>query len=142
MSVEENIRAFDRALRALNVRDWETYGSVFAESLVTYAPGLAEPTKGRAARVKWVQGIIEAFPDGRVEKRRSFGQGDWLCMELQFTGTHKGPLLGPGGKTITATNKEVRFPYCLVLKFESGEVTELHEYFDQLEILLPLGFLP
>ena len=142
MSWEQDERAFDQAVRALNARDWETYGRAFSESLVAHAPGLVEPSKGRDARVKWVQGILEAFPDGRVEKKRSFGQGDWLCMELAFAGTHKGPLLGPGGKAVPATNKKVRFPYCLVLKFEGGEVTELHEYFDQLELLMQVGLMP
>ena len=142
MSVEQNERGVDQAVRALNARDWETYAGVFAESLVTHAPGLPEPTKGRDARVKYVQGIVEAFPDGRAEKKRSFGQGDWLCVELMWIGTHKGPLLGPGGKTMPATNKGIRLPYCLVLKFEGGEITELREYFDQLEILTQLGLMP
>lgn len=142
MSVEQNEQAFDRAIRGLNARDWETYGSVYAVSLVwTHVPGLSEPTKGREARVKWVQGIVGAFPDGVVEKRRSFGQGDWLCMELTFTGTHKGPIPA-GGQTIPATNKGLRLPYCLVLKFDRGVVTELHEYFDQLEMLRQIGAMP
>jgi len=142
MSSEQNERAVDQAVRALNARDWETYGRLWAESLVTYAPGLGEPTKGRAARVKWVQGIFDAFPDGRVDKRQSFGQGDWLCVELTFAGTHQGPLLGPSGNAVPATNKRVRFPCCLVMQFNSGEVTELHEYFDQVEMLTQIGLVP
>ncbi len=142
MSIEQNERVVDRALGALNSRDWETYGRLWAESLITHAPGLGEPTKGRAARVKWVQGILEAFPDGRIEKKQSFGHGDRLCVELTFAGTHKGPLLGPSGNAVPATNKRVRFPYCLVLKFDGEEVIELHEYFDQIEILTQLGLVP
>jgi predicted ester cyclase len=142
MSVEQCERLLDQALQALNDRDWDSYGRVFAEALVTQAPGLPAPTKGRAARVHWVQGIIQAFPDGRVEKKQSFGQGDWLCTELAFAGTHTGPLQGPGGSAVPATNRTVRFPYCLVLRLEGAEVTELHEYFDQLELLTQLGLMP
>lgn len=142
MSVRQHELAVDRAVRALNARDWETYGQIWAESLVTHAPGLGEPTKGRTARVKWVQGIIEAFPDGQVEEKQTFGVRDRLCVELTFAGTHRGPLLGPSGNAVPATNKRVRFPYCLILKFEHEEVTELHEYFDQLEILMQLGLMP
>ncbi len=142
MSVGQGERLVERALQALNDRDWDSYGRVFAEALVTHAPGLPAPTKGRAARVLWVQGIIQAFPDGRVEKKQSFGQGDWLCAELMFAGTHTGPLQGPGGSAVPATNRTVRFPYCLVLRFEGAEVTELHEYFDQLELLTQLGLMP
>ncbi|MEE9324219.1 MAG: ester cyclase [Dehalococcoidia bacterium] len=128
------------AERSINGRDWEAYGRLFAESVVMQTP-FPGPRRGRDSRVKMVQGIIEAFPDGRVEAKRSFGQGDWGCMELMFTGTHGGPLLGPGGKTIPATNKPVRFPYCIVVKFENGEITELNEYFDQVEILSQLGLM-
>ena len=142
MSMEQHARAVDRALAALNARDWQTYGRLWAESLLTHAPGLGEPSKGRAARVKWVQGIIDAFPDGRVDMRQSFGQGDLLCVECTFAGTHQGPLLGPSGNAVPATNRRVRFPYCLVLKFDGEEVTELHEYFDQMEILTQIGLMP
>ena len=142
MSIERYELAVDQAVRALNARDWETYGQLWAQSLVTHAPGLGEPAKGRDARVQWVQGLMEAFPDGRVEKKQSFGHGDRLCVELTFAGTHKGPLLGPSGNATPATNKRVRFPYCLILKFDGGEVTELHEYYDQLELLTQLGLMP
>ncbi len=135
MKIEQKRLLEDQAVRALNARDWETYGRLFAESLVAHVPGLAEPVKGRDARVKWAQAFLEAFPDCRVETRQSFGQGDRLCVELSFTGTHTGPLRRPGEKIIAATNKAVRFPFCLILQFESGEVKELHEYFDQLELL-------
>src|SRR3989475_6762913 len=29
-----------------------------------------------------------------------FGQGDWTCTIAIHTGTHKGPMMGPGGKVI------------------------------------------
>ena len=125
--------------RSINARDWEAYGRLFAESLVMQAPGLPEPMRGRDARVKMVQGVIEAFPDGQVEVRRSFGQGDLGCLEVIFTGTHTGPLASSGGETIPATDKPLRYPYCIVMKFENGEVTELNDYYDQLEILKQLG---
>ena len=127
--------------RSINARDWEAYGRLFAESLVMQAPGLPEPMRGRDARVKMVQGIIEAFPDGQVEVRRSFGQGDLGCLEVIFTGTHTGPLASSGGETIPATDKPLRYPYCIVMKFENGEVTELNDYYDQLEILKQLGLM-
>lgn len=127
--------------RSINTRDWESYGRLFSQSLVMQAPGLPGPTRGRDARVKMVQGIIEAFPDGRVEVQRQFGSGNWGCLQVMFAGTNTGPLAGPGGQQIPPTNKPVRFPYCIVAKFEDGEVTELHEYFDQLDLLTQLGLM-
>ena len=84
MSVENNIEVITEAVKALNVRDWEAYGAAFSESLITHAPGLAEPARGRTARVQWVQSIVQAFPNGVIEITRTFGNGDLLCVELTF----------------------------------------------------------
>jgi ketosteroid isomerase-like protein len=63
-------------------------------------------------------------------------------VELVWTRTHKGPLGGPGGKKVPPTNRPLRLHYVLVLKFEGGVVTELDEYFDQVEILTHLDLMP
>ena len=67
---------------------------------------------GSATRVSIRQMRAEstAFPDLHIETVRSFGQGDWVCVEWVVTGTHTGPLMGPGGETIPATNKTARVP--------------------------------
>jgi len=66
MSVEENVKVITEAVQALNARDWEGYGAAFSESLVAYAPGLTEPARGRAARLQYVQGIIQAIGSSKT----------------------------------------------------------------------------
>ena len=139
MSVENNIEVITEAVKALNVRDWEAYGAAFSESLITHATGLAEPVRGRTARVQWVQSIVQAFPNGVIEIARTFGNGDLLCVELIFQGTHDGPIPGPDGSPVPPTNRIVRFPYCLILQFDAGVVVELHEYFDLLAVYSQIG---
>ena len=141
MSVEQNVEVITGAVRALNARDWDAYGAAFSESVIVHAPGLTEPATGRAARVQYVQGIIDAFPNGFIEITRTFGRGDLLCVELAFEGTHEGPLPGPDGTLIPPTNRTVQFPYCLVLQWHAGVVVEVHEYFDFLAIFKQLGVL-
>lgn len=80
-----------------------------------------------------------AFPDLHSEKVRSFGRGEWVCGEFVITGTHKGSLQGPGGKTVPAAGKVVQFPLCIASKFEGGEIVEYHGYFDRLGFLAQLG---
>lgn len=139
MGVDDRIHLLEQALKALNARDWETYGALWAEDLVTYTPGQAEPSVGRAARVDWVQDLTVAFPNGTVETRRVFGQDDLVCAELEFEGTHTGPLKSADGSVIPGTGKEVVLPYVIVLRFGGDEVVELHEYYDSLDLLVPLG---
>jgi len=126
---------------SIGARDWEAYGSVFAEDLQMVTPALPGITIGRNARVQFVQGIVESFPDGVVEVQRYFGKGDWACVEVLFTGTHTGPMPGADGSVIPATHKSVKWPYCMVMKFEDGLVSQLYEYYDQLDLLNQLGVM-
>lgn len=142
MSVEENLRTVDALIEALNAHDLKRIDKINAESIVFSAPGLTEPAKGRHAAREYTQTYLTAFPDLHVRKERSFGQGDWAFVEVVATGTHTGPLAGPGGQTIPPTNKPVRLKYAAVQKLEGGEVTEVHLYFDQLEMLTQLGLKP
>ncbi len=142
MSIEENLQRVDAGIEAFNDRDLDRFVGLRAESVVRHTPALPEPIKGREALREFLQGFFVAFPDGHVEKVRSFGQGDWAIVELTFTGTHTGPLPGPGGTAIPATNKAVRLPYAIVVKSEGGEVTEEHEYYDQLGFMAQLGLAP
>ena len=141
MSVEQNVRVIEEAVQALNARDWEAYGAAFSESLIAHAPGLTGPATGRSARVQYVQGIIQAFPNGVIEITRIFGHGDLLCVELRFEGIHEGSLPGPDGNPVPATQRAVRFPYCLALQYEEGLIVELHEYFDFLLVYTQIGIL-
>jgi steroid delta-isomerase-like uncharacterized protein len=129
------------AERSINAGDWETYGSFFAEDLLMVTPMLPGVSRGREARIQLVQGIMAPFPDGVVEVQRSFGQGDWACLEVLFTGTHTEPMPGPGGAEIPPTNKVVKLPYCMVMKFKDGLVSELYEYYDQVSLLAQLGLM-
>lgn len=130
----------DQAIKGLNARDWDAYGRMFAEDVAVYSPGSKEPSIGRAARVQWVIDLIEAFPDGTVELKGSFGEGDRMCAEFAFAGTHTGPLKTPAGE-VPPTGARVEFPYIIAYDYEGDEAKQVREYYDQLELLLPLGLM-
>ena len=77
MSVNENLHKVDSMFEAFNAQDWDRYYELFAESVVTHSVGVPEPIKGRAALREGDEGYLTAFPDLRVKKEHSFGQGDW-----------------------------------------------------------------
>jgi predicted ester cyclase len=138
--IEELIEKYwDAGARAFTTGDWGAYESIYSEDLYMVAPGFPGPITGRDVRVKLAQGLAAAFPDAYPQLLRSFGQGDWACIEVMFEGTHTGPMQGPDGTEIPPTNKTVKFPYCMVVKFKDGQCTELYEYYDQLEMLTQLG---
>ena len=141
MSVEENLRLLRDSTEAFRAHDWDRMWEHFAESVVYHGPESPEPLKGRAALREQFEGYWAAFSDFRV-KTDSFGQGDWVCQEYIFTGTHTGPLKGPGGETIPATGKPLRMEGCTLYKFEGGEIVELRDYSDLLGMMTQLGLVP
>lgn len=126
-------------VEAYNAGNLEGFVNLHAESVIEWSPDSPEPRKGRAALLQELQGYATAFPDSRIQKDRTFGHGDWVCGQFTFTGTHTGPLPGPGGQTVPATHKSLRMPYVVVYKFEGGEITERHQYFDLLGMMAQLG---
>jgi ketosteroid isomerase-like protein len=48
---------------------------------------------------------------------------------------------GPDGTEIPPTNKPVKFAYCMVVKFEAGQCSEIYDYSDQLGLLTQLGLM-
>jgi predicted ester cyclase len=141
MSIQQDAeRYIYGAVETVNARDWDGYGAFFAEDVQMRFPGAIDgDVSGREARVQFVQGIINAFPDGRIAAVRVFGAGDWGCCQFAFEGTNTGPLGNPDGSEVPPTGKEAHFPYCVVARFEGGLVVEFDEYFDRLEMLGQLG---
>lgn len=139
MSVEKNLRLVDDAMGAFNAHDLDGFVGFYSESAVHYQPSRSEPLKGRSAiREDYLKTTFTGFPDIQFEKVRAFGQGDWVCVEGIFKGTHTG-ILEEGGQRIPATDKSVRAPVCIVFKVEGDKAMEVHEYIDQLGFFAQLG---
>ena len=142
MSVEENLKVINEVDEAFNKRDWNAFDARHNDDVISYSPMTPEPAKGIAAHKEAVQGILEAFPDFEMKREKSFGQDDWIFASYTLTGTHKGPLPGPGGKTIPPTNKPIRVPFGSAVRFENGKIAEEHIYYDRLAMLSQLGINP
>ncbi len=139
MSVEDNLRVIERMVRAYNTRDWDLVEKLHSKSVVGVSPDRPEPRKGREAIREEFIAFATAFPDSRLRMTRSFGQKDWVSGEFSFAGTHSGPLAGPGGQSIPATNRPLLMKYAVVYKLKGGEITERHEYFDLMGMMAQLG---
>ncbi|TLZ80018.1 MAG: ester cyclase [Methanobacteriota archaeon] len=142
VTIAENLRVIDSGIAALNAHDWDRFVRLHAESVIDLNPAAPEPIKGRAAVRAYYEQFNRAFPDLRTQKDRSFGQGDWVCLETTSSGTHKGPLLGPGGQAIPATGKSFSMKVAGVFKLERRQITEVHEYFDLAGFMAQLGLSP
>jgi steroid delta-isomerase-like uncharacterized protein len=141
MSATENIRIVNAALEAFEAHDMEGFVNYMSDSVADYTPGRSEPLRGREAVKQDNIGFLSIYPDVKFEITRIFGEGDMVCAEGFVKGTNKGPLPGPDGNMIPATNKSVRVPACFVAKIENGLISEIREYLDQAEFSRQLGIL-
>ena len=82
MGVAEHLRLIENRRDAFNARDWERFLNFHVRSILVQTRGLPEPLKGHEALRQYAQGFIAAFPAIRSEIVRSFGDGNWACVEL------------------------------------------------------------
>ncbi len=103
-----------------------------------------QPTVGIDAHKKEGEYFFNAFPDNHVENKPYkifFGQGDWTCSVAEFTGTHKGPMIGSDGKTIQPTNKNFKVDFCTVAHWKDGKIIEENLFYDLVGMMRQLGLM-
>ena len=124
---------------AFNAHDANRIRALYADNASFAAPGGVEGGADDAAgyNMSW----LNAFPDATANVRSELIDGDWIVHELEFSGTHEQPLVGPGG-TIPATGKQVTARGIDAIRVSGGKIVEEHLYFDQIGILSQLGITP
>ncbi len=141
-NVQENMRLMTTLDDAWNSQDFETFKERHAENTAVYWPGQPKPTKGRDAHFKEAVEFFKTFPDNHVENhpyKIFFGQGDWTCSVAKFTGTMKGPMKTPDGKTIPPTNKKFEVEFCTVAHWKNGEIIEERLFYDLTSVMQQIG---
>ena len=93
----------------------------------------------RAKAEEIAEQLLEAFPDFHAETVRVFGEGEWVCGQYVYTGTMKGPLTGPDGKEIPATNKKLNMRALQIVTAHEGKITDIVHYFDMMTMMTQLG---
>jgi steroid delta-isomerase-like uncharacterized protein len=126
---------------AWNERNWDRGTSLIASTGQIVEVATDERFDGpdglKTEYDKWAN----AFPDGRVEIRNTFGSGGWTALENRFHGTNTGSFVGPAGE-IPATGKSVTFDFCTLVQVQDGKIVQLHHYHDSATIAGQLGLTP
>jgi steroid delta-isomerase-like uncharacterized protein len=142
MTGNTSIQVVDDIEKAQQAADWKRFADLHAENVTLQTPDSPTPLKGREAVVNWYKGFFSAFPDLKPHRNTAISQGEWVAAEYTVTGTHKGPLHGPGGTTIPPTHKRISIANSSWYRVKDGKIVEVHEYFDQAGFLAQLGLGP
>ena len=141
MSEQENIRLAEKWIEALNAHDVGLFDQYRAPEYVADIPTFPGPV-GVAEEVVFTQGLFEAFPDMHADMNQRIAQGDFVVVNLTFTGTNSGPLAMPGRPTMPATGKKVTVPVSNTFEFADGKIVRNSIYYDQVTMMAQLGVMP
>jgi steroid delta-isomerase-like uncharacterized protein len=117
--------------------DFSAIDELASPDYIGYDPSQPEPTRGPQGLKDFVQGYLEAFPDGRVTVDQQLAEGDFVATRWTGRGTHQGELMGiaPTGKQVTVTG-------ITISRIAGGKIAEEWTNWDTLGMLQQLGAIP
>ncbi len=128
-------------LADLSAGKWNDYQAALSKDAVYEEIATKQISKGAEEYVKSVQRWKRAFPDLNAKFINGFAAGDRVLVEVEWEGTHSGPLEGKFG-TFQPTNKKGRVSGAMLFTIKNNKITETRHYFDLLTILGQLGVAP
>lgn len=142
MSRDEVKRINEQGLKAWDSHDANAFAAIFADNLVWRDVGLPEPIRTKEGVRQYFQSWMTAFPDMKTRNVNALVTDDAVAVELEWDGTHKGPLQGPPGTpAIPATGKKVHGKGAYFAKVRNGKVTEFSAHPDIAGMMMQLGIL-
>ena len=140
MSDQEMIEVAHAAIRSFNDADWEAARRLHAENIVYIEKPTGETIKGyeafEAKCHEWK--ALMSNCGGTIGD--TLVSGDWVVVEVVWSGTQSGPLKTPMGE-IPPSGKSMNNPGVQLQRIENGQVAEIRNYFDMLVILSEFGAL-
>ena len=117
---------------AFNARDWEAVDTVHHPDMVAHITGLAEPIYGSEAHSAAMRQFLQSFPDMHVNTPYpiQFGDGDWITVVTNVTGTFTGEMVLPDGKVIAPTGKAFDLEFGQTTKWDGDRLIIIAAFWD------------
>lgn len=125
-----NLALIQARYEAVNAHDFDRFQSFYADTVVWRDPGTPRPAKGPKAVRRRLEAWTAAVPNLKWQLDELFGEGDRLCAQFTFTGSHRGPINDGRGNELVATNRAVRLPGVGVYVVQDGKIADSRIYFD------------
>lgn len=122
--------------KAWNARDFNQLRNMYHPEY-TYTGGDGkEVAGGPEAGLNVMKMYASAFPDGVLEVKRVYAQGDTAIAELIGRGTQSGEFMG-----VPPTSRRVEVCICNVIELRDGKAYREREYMDNLSIMTQIGVI-
>jgi hypothetical protein len=117
---------------AFNARDWEAVDTVHHPDMVAHITGLAEPIYGSEAHSAAMRQFLQSFPDMHVNTPYpiQFGNGDWITVITNVTGTLTGEMVLPDGNVIPPTGKAFDLEFGQTTKWVGDRLIIIAAFWD------------
>jgi ketosteroid isomerase-like protein len=124
---------------AWNRHDLDAYLSFFA-STASYA-GPRRTVHGRAEIRRYMEMLMEAFPDEQVTVGTVAASGDTVFVQYTDRAHHLGLMHWSARRQIEPTGREFSYEGVTELRFRDGLISYARDYFDLYDVLfVQLGF--
>jgi len=125
-----NLELIRARYEAVNAHDLDRFQSFYADAVIWRDPGTARPVKGPSAVGKRLAAWVTAVPNLKWSLDELFGEGDRLCAQFTFTGTHRGALADSRGNELSPSGRAIRTRGVGVYVVNAGKIVDSAIYFD------------
>jgi SnoaL-like polyketide cyclase len=115
-----------------NARDWEALGPIHHPDMIAHIPGSPEPIYGREEHGAAMQQLVRVFPDIQVHLPYpiQFGDGDWITVVTNATGTFSGEMSLPDGSAVPPTGKAFDLEFAQTSKWDRDQLIVISAFWD------------
>lgn len=138
LSPQQLIEAAKKPLLAYNEKNWNAVRAATTSDIVYDEAATSRKVQGIDQVLGVWQGWAKAFPDSKCTINSALVSGSTVVVELNWKGTHTGPLETPGG-SIAATGKSIDLRACNVIELEGDKTRMQRQYFDMATLFQQIG---
>ncbi|MET3175153.1 UNVERIFIED_ORG: steroid delta-isomerase-like uncharacterized protein [Arthrobacter sp. UYCu721] len=141
MSIADVEKIDDRGIAAWDSRDAAGFAELLADDFTFSDVSLPEPLRSRDQVREYMETWFTAFPDMRSKTTNRVVSEDQVAAEVEFTGTHTGPL-AMGGQQIPATGWTITGAGTYFVSVLDGKIVSFSAHPDVVVLMGQLGLLP
>lgn len=138
LSEQQLISAAKAPVLAYNEKNWDAVRTALTTNATYEEVATQRKAQGADEIITLWKGWATAFPDSKAAFHNAVVSGNVVVLELQWQGTHRGPLQTPSAP-IAPTGKRIDIRACIVIELTGEKAKVQRHYFDMATIMQQLG---